>query len=278
MVDIDALREQYFTFDAPVPFKTKHGDTVYIKPVSMKDQYVFVTSADIIAVDKNSIPSADIISMSYLQFAFMRAVANETDLHKLVNVLLLCLGLEAPAVRQNEIKRYELIDRKQNIVITANEFDDIRKIIMYQNFPHYDDQYVAPELKAAMEETDALKNRNVSPPSLERKMGIITAHCGMSKIEQSKMTMRAFSLLFEEVCGEVEFTTTRPIAMLSKESAQKIDHWIYPKKKGKFDGYITERDAYTQSMGGADKIRSAVPASENSRGASLDNAFSNFSK
>lgn len=131
-------------------------------------------------------------------------------------------------------------------MIHAKQFEDIRRIIMYQNILHYDDSYVDADLKKAMQETDELKNKNIVVPSVERKMAIITSHCGLSKLDQQKMTYRAHCVLFEEVCGEVEFTTVRPIALYG---GQKIDHWIYKEKKGRFDGYIMEAGAYTGKFG-----------------------------
>lgn len=95
---------------------------------------------------------------------------------------------------------------------------------------------------------DELKNKGIEIPTLERKMAIITAHSGISKKEQMEMTYRSHTLLFEEVYGEVEFTTIRPIALYSG-SGDKLDHWIFKKKKDKMEGYITNVDKYAQSMG-----------------------------
>lgn len=62
------------------------------------------------------------------------------------------------------------------------------------------------------------------------------------------MTYRSHSLLFEEVYGEVEFETTRPI-LLYAGKGNEIDHWIFKKKEGKYNGYMTDADRYAQSMG-----------------------------
>lgn len=255
-LDLDYIRDVYFTFDKPVPYSLNDGKMIEIKPVALKDCMLFYTSCDLLTIDKNSMPSAEIISMSYLEFLFKCVLRNDASLQKLINILVLCLGIKNPRVAKNEIGKIYLFDPDLGIKITGNQFEDIRRIIIYQNIPHYDDSYINPDLKKSMDETDALRNRNREIPTLERKMAIITAHCGITKKDQMEMSMRAHSLLFEEVCGEVEFSTVRPVALLSKESASKLEHWIYPRKKDKLEGYITDVETYHKSMGGDGRVRS----------------------
>ena len=50
----------------------------------------------------------------------------------------------------------------------------------------------------------------------------------MLKKDLQEMSFRSFTLLFNEVCGEVDFTTVRPISMFG---GKEIDHWIFKKKK-----------------------------------------------
>ena len=69
------------------------------------------------------------------------------------------------------------------------------------------------------------------------------------------MTLRAHSLLFEEVCGEVEFLTARAICMYAGE---KVDHWIFKQKKNKFDKYITSVEDYNKSMGGNGYVKNVT--------------------
>lgn len=270
-LDLEYIRDVYFAFDEPVPYTVSDKKEILIKPILLKDSMLFLTSCDLLTVDKNSLPSAEIISMSYLEFLFKCLIKDESSLQKLINILVLCLGIKTPRIAKDEFGKLYLIDTDLDIKITGRQFEDIRRIILYQNIPHYDDSYISPDLKKAMDETDLLKNKDREVPTLERKMAIITAHCGIAKKDQMEMTLRAHTMLFEEVCGEVEFTTTRPIAMLSKESASKIDHWIYKRKKDKLEGYVTDVNQYHKSMGGE---RSVKTASDTGRGSNLDRMYS----
>ena len=140
--------------------------------------------------------------------------------------------------------------------ITSKQFDDIAKIILYQNILHYDDTYINPEIRKNMEEQDRLKMSNIVPPNTERRIAIITAHCGVLKSDQLNMTMRSHQALFDEVCGEVEFTTIRPVAIYGGKG-KELEHWIYKDKKNKFDGYSTSVEQFNKSMGGDGTVLSA---------------------
>lgn len=252
-LNLDFYRKAYFFFDKPVDYNIK-DKIIKIYPIDVEHSEIFLSSISVIDVDKNAIDSVEIIQMSYLAFVykvlFMDEVMGELNKSKFVNILKYCLHAEEPYVGFDD-KGKAILRINGDVVISAKDFENIRRIILYQNLVHYDDEYVNPEIKQMMAEVDAVKNVGIEPPSIERKMAIITAHCGISKQEQMKMTYRSHSLLFEEVYGEVEFETTRPI-LLYAGKGNEINHWIFKKKKDKFDGYMTTTESYAQSMG-ADK-------------------------
>ena len=49
-------------------------------------------------------------------------------------------------------------------VISEKEFDDIKKIILYQNDIDYDDRYVNPDVQKEYEKWCALKSKKVHNP------------------------------------------------------------------------------------------------------------------
>ena len=208
--------------------------------------------------------------MSYLEFIIHLMSENSQIIQKFINILKLCLNINQPIVERDEKNKPLIVDKTMGIKISGKDFENIRRIILYQNLSKYDDEYINPDLKKAMEETDKLKNKNIEVPSFERKCAIITAHCGLSKKEQLEMTMRAHSMLFDEICGEVEFTTIRPIALFGGKG-NELEHWIYHKKKDKFDGYITRKDELVKQMGGEGNF--VLTSDNTSRGDSLEKLF-----
>ena len=258
-VDINFYQEAYFTFDKPAPYKLKCGKELYIKPVSLSDSVLFLTSYGILDIDKNSASDAEIISMPYLKFLAKRVLPfSDLPKQQLINICILCLGFEYPSLSIDEKDRVYLCDinkatDEEKIKITSKEFDDIKRIILYQNLPNFDDSYINPELKERMMEVDELRNKNLETPSLERRIAIITSHCGISKSDQLSMSFRSHSILFQEVSNEVEYMCTKPIAVYGGK-ADEIQ-WIFKKKKDKFSEYITSVEDYSKSMGGNDSIK-----------------------
>ena len=270
-IDIDFYKKAYFYFDKPVDYQIK-DKLIKIYPIAVEDSEVFLSSMNILMVDKNSSPSVEIIQMSYLEFIYKFLFQDQTNIDRFVNILKYCLHINSPYIGFDENNKPYLVDKENDILIGSKDFDNIKRLILYQNLIHYDDEYINPELKATMNEIDELRNKGIDSPTIERRIAIITAHCGLSKQEQLKMTYRSHSLLFEEVYGEVEYTTLRPIALFGG-NGDKIDNWIYKKKKDKFDGYITDADKYSASMGGK---YNAIQSTNTNRGDILSQQYEQF--
>lgn len=256
-IDIEQLKNEYFIFNKPVPYKLKCGLTIEIKPVKLIDSMVFASSCGILDIDKNKSTDVNIIQMSYLKFLGTTILLIPQTQQQLVNICLLCLGFNHPYIFYDEKQRAILLDINDQgepiVSITAKEFDEIKRIILYQNLPKYEDDYIDPELKKAMQEQDELKAKDISIPTLERRISIITSHTGILKKDQMEMTLREHSLLFEEVVGEVEYSAVKGISCLGEKSADI--QWIYKKEKGKFDEYITSVEKYNKSMGGDGRVK-----------------------
>lgn len=275
-IDINLLTRTYFYFDEPVIYKLNNYD-LQIFPITVKQSEFFLHSIGLFSVDKNSAPNVEIIQMSYLRFILSVLIpADDANLSKFTNLLSLCLHMDDPRIQITNANKINLIEGEGKYSINELQFEDIRRIILYQNLIRFDDTYINPELKKAIQETDELKNKDIDYPTIERKMAIITAHTGLSKKEQMDMTYRSHSLLFEEVYNEVDFTTIRPAVAFSGND-NKLEHWIFKKKKNKMDKYITQVDKYAQSMG---SNQNAIHISNinNQLGSQYLQQFNNFNK
>lgn len=275
-IDLDYLAKAYFYFDQPVPYNLDDEHTIYIKPISVRDSQFFLDSVDLLTVDKNSLPNPAIIQMSYLQFildVLLQGDMKKMNMQKMQNLLVLCLGMKQPVAYKNEKGKPYLVEGDNEYQITHRQFEDIKRIILYQNIPHFDDSYINPEAKAAMNQIDILKNQDYEDMTIERKMAIITSHTGVLKKDQLDMTYRSHCLLYEEVCGEVEFTTTRSAALFGGKG-KELPHWIHRKKKNKFNDYFVSDKAYHKSMGGDGNLEQTVTNPVNS----YEQQYNNFKK
>ena len=260
-VDIELLKLAYFALDEPVPYKLKTGQEILIKPIMVKDSMLFMASVDVLKIDKNSLGSVEAIQASYLKFLQkMIFPSNDIMIQKFLNILDLCLELKGVYLCNDEMER-TFIQTESGIVISAKEFDDIAKIILYQNLPDYDDKYINPDIKKSMQEVDRLKNKDYESPDFERQMGIIESHTGILKEQLLKKTWRSFQILFREVCGEIEFYTTRPAA-IAVGAGDKVDHYIFKKRKDKFDGYFVDMDKFSHEVTGQDADKIPVSGDE----------------
>ena len=266
MEDVRKFIEPYVAFDRPVEYE---GFKIY--PIKVKDYYDFVNNYLILKLEKNKIPDVKIIQMSYLQFISDVLIPSDSMYAtSLGTILLLCLGMTDPMLQRDDKGKPYLQD--DDIVIKPNHFEEIMRIILYQNDARYDDEYINPDLKKAMQDMDKLKAKGKEPPNLERRIAIVTAHTGVLKKDLLEMTLRSFDALFSEVVGEVEFLTTRALILYSGQ-AEKADHWLFPKKKDKFEGYITDVGDYSKSMGGDGKVKTS---SNTSMGDNYTNILNKF--
>ena len=274
-INLEYLRRSYFYFDKPVDYKLQNEKIIEIYPVQLKDSEFFLSSVDLLKIDKNATPSVEIIQMSYLQFICDVLLAQSDDnRQRFLNILILCLHQENLKIFRNEKGKPFLADDRFDIIITHNDFEDIKRIILYQNFVNFDDSYVNPDLKQAMLEMDELRSKGIEVPSLERRIAIISSHTGIKKKEQLDMTYRSHELLFDEVCGEIDFVTIRPIALYCGKG-NDFGHWIYKKKTNKYDNYITSVENYKRKMG--DNSIRQTSTSDNI-GLNFEQQFQNFNK
>lgn len=274
-LNFDFLSRAYFYWDKPVEYVID-GNVLNIYPVKYKDSELFLASASVITFDKDSIPDVEVIQMSYLEFVVKYLFQHdETAKARLVNIFSLCLHMDDVCLYVDNFGKPYLSDSKQSVIITPKKFNDIRRIIMYQNIPDYDDEYINPELKADMAETDAVRGMGLKPLTAEEKMAKVTVHSGIDKSVQMEWTMRYHAIIFRDVCGESEFNVTYPIALYTGK-ANKVPHWIFRKKTGRFDGYITSRGEFAKSMGADEsQIISSIDHGETGQ---LSAMYENFNK
>lgn len=231
MLNTELLTQQYLTFDKPVPFKS-----LQIYPVVLSDYYEFMWSHDILDIDKNSIPDAKVIKMTYLQFLITLLEDSEIIQEKLSNILEICLHIDLDSVEVKFIDGKEMsIDGE---IISAKDFDMMRKVILYQNIPGYDDKYVDPEIKAMAQRYDNIVNKNsdnLEPPTLEGLIIALIAELGYTVEYVNNMTYRRFRLLLKSVEDKIEYKIMKSAEMGGMVSFKEpVEHWIYKKKKNKF--------------------------------------------
>lgn len=246
----------YATLDAPIPY-----NNLLIHPILVKNYYEFNIYSDILHLNKNAIQDLNVIQMNYLDFIVdyllqdNHIIDEQTQytMGQFYAVKLICILSLCFQVRTEDIQIYKSNGQNllsiNNIEINASAFDDIRRIIMYQNIYDYSDEYVNPDIQKAMEEYYAVKNQGLTMPNLEDKMAELTAMTGILKKDILMMTYREFENVFDASLGRLEYQIGRTAELSGMVKFDKpIRHWIYQRKKNKYEDAFTSYKEFKKKI------------------------------
>lgn len=261
-VNIDFLTDAYFAFDSPVPYELKTGKKLFIKPFYMEKRLIYLQGSHLLQKDKrdkklNDKPELDF----YVEDVLGDDYANWVSTGMFLNE---AIGYSMPSIIFSNGKYYvanyykpkdddgnelkPVLDKES--IIDTEEWEELKRIILYQNDSDYDDTFYYDEtVRRNLEIENRLKSKGTTPPNLERQFYIIMAHTGIPKEEQMKLTLRGFKLLFQEVIGEAEFFASYALRAKYSEKGQTADHWIWQNKKSGMDKIGVKASSFIQSLG-----------------------------
>ena len=273
MDNIETYVEKYRTFDEPVPFKD-----ILIYPVKVKDYYRFMSSIDILKIDKNKIPDVRVIQMSYLTFILGIIIESNEYRDMFIEILELCFHLsQDEKCYNNKFSHKEILyakiddkefyfingydvniefDGRNSVLnigkskIYAQDFDDVIDIICFLNFNDYDNEEMSDDFKKLLEEYRRLKNRNIKPPTLEAQLIAIMAQNGMTKQQLMNETMYTVRGMIDSIVGCVDYQIQhnyRANAMTDKKLPD-IEHWLIKSNKGKYDDMFSDLDSFKKNF------------------------------
>ena len=188
----------YSIFDSPIPYKN-----IKIYPVLVKDYLNFTGYSSCLIVDKNTIPDAKIISMTYLEYLYYATQKDENTPYILWldRLFSLCLRDEKSFENIKEsITRYKY-DEKGKVFFTIGEieynsddFDEIRNIICSQNILDIPDDKVQKEVRDSLEEARKYREKHsgTKQGSFEDYMIALSISTGWTLDYIYNMTIRKF--------------------------------------------------------------------------------------
>lgn len=250
--DVKELVARYSSVDEPVPYK---GLSIY--PIYVKNYYDFGISYDVLLIDKNAIPDIEVIQMSYLDFLFKKLMVDETKIDeksnvtvgmiyvsKLTTLLTNCFHVDGSEIKVRMQDNHIILTIK-DVDINSMEFEDIKRIILYQNIYDYSDEYVDPDVKKAIDEYYRIKNKGIKMPDLETKMAALTAMIGLTKKNMLDMTYREFEYVFHIATQKQDYEINKTAEMSGMVKFEKpIEHWIYQQKKDRYADAFTNFDEF----------------------------------
>lgn len=254
MVDIELLSRLYFANGYDVPYKLKNGKEILIKPILVKDYEIYNYCKNILDINKNEINDINIIQMSYLEFLIEIIFKENAEyINHLCNIIRLCLDEQYLSFGYGQNNKLNLFicneDKTIKHSITSKEFDDIKKIILYQNDCHYNDRYVSPDVRQAYEEYCRLKYKDVNAPSLEKMKAFVIGKNGYKLEDVNNMTYRMFYLVYHS-CVDSEIYIGSKIIQGSYKYDVKQDvlHPQYEKEKDPITEMFSDAEAFENKI------------------------------
>lgn len=230
---IKTIISNYSSEGKPITYKN-----LTIEPIKVSDYTQFAFCHDILSADNAQYPSKDIIKMNSLEFYFLvllgegydefvGAEERSVNLWKFDTICRLCLnvGYADMGFTKDDSNNILLQIKSNNTTdtFTAEEFDFIRRVILYQNIFDYDDRYISPDMKQAIKEYYAFANKDSHTPNLEEKESVVSVVAGLTIKDMKDMTYREFCNIFERCKRKVDYS------VLTGKTKEPIPHWIYGK-------------------------------------------------
>lgn len=249
-VDKDYLLNRCVPFGFPYKYKELN-----VYPIQVKDYYYWEKNLDILLIEKNYIGDLDIIQMSYLKFLIGLGLSDESVIKKLIKILRLVLRL-----KDDEYTIELILEGNLQIVlqpkkselpiytISEEEFEDIKTIICYQNIYKYDDKYVDPDIKKAVDDYLNLKTKDAPKLTLERKIYGLAVGCNMRLEDIAELPIRAFGQLFDLMVEEKDYHTLKGAELQGTSFKNPIEHWIYKEEKDRYDEGFMDLDEYKKQI------------------------------
>lgn len=286
--DVEYFRDKYFTYDLPVPYK---GLTLYPVTVRDYNEFLSCSSCltlnkndDLQGIrmthidyliskmkDKEegaiwSLKFTRILELAlhiksglkcpgcgkYMSFEeFYLKYEDPSIIDK--NSILSCECGEKfkETVRFKEDEKGKTIFVLDGIEINSQEFNKLRKYIMYQNLPDYkDDSWVDKAIRDDQAARAELKSRGTGTASLERKIIGVCTNTHWTIEEVYKMSIRKFLMVLGMIDDVINYTTTRiglTSGFASLPKGGTLEHWLYKKDEGMY-GKAVDLDAYTSQI------------------------------
>lgn len=277
------------SFDEPLEYKN-----ILLYPATMKYYHIFLIAEESLDISRIEEKDKRLLRLPYLDYLYEKSLLNE-EFKIRWNILLGVLNIVFGEKQNFEIlkdngkiiikvyqksndfellnKEYTILKSQKNpnklqlkkeleekmynvIIVGAEDFEEIRQRIMYQNDivpQHYSkktEQYLY-EMKKKLRK--AKPSNNIE---LEDLITAVAYSLNMTNKEIEKMTIRRFNRLLNIVMTKDDYYLYKELELSGKiETKQKISHWLsHYKPKGKFDDILIEGNNFMSSLGNEGKI------------------------
>lgn len=225
----------YTTYDSPVPHRN-----IKIYPVLVKDYVLFQYYSTCLLQDKNSIPDAKIISMTYLEYLFYETAKDESKpfLFLFDRLLALCLRDDESFQNTEEsLARYRIDENEKPMFIindeiyTSSDFEIIKAIICEQNLLELPDEDIQKEVRDSLEKAREYKNKlsGTKSGTFEDYIISLAVTTGWSFEYIYNMTIRRFTKSVQRLDNLIHYKVYLGASlsgMVEFKDKSFIKHWL----------------------------------------------------
>lgn len=255
----DELFGKYITFDKDVPYKD-----FMVKPIKVKDFWELSMPLGMLDFPKNEMGSIELIQMPYMAFWLSVMIEHDETLGLVETFLRAILDIGDDEVIQitydlKEIRvgrpigttrdGYEILAEGHR-TIDCDDFDEIKRIVLYYSVVDYTEEYVSQEVRQATEDYFRLKS-NGKGTSMEHKVRCLSLAMEVSKETIGEMSLRDFNLYYEALSNYTEYGANRIAESQGVKFKKPLESWLYDEHKNKYDMAFCDADAFESYVAGA---------------------------
>jgi hypothetical protein len=262
MIDVEYYTRLFFENDEPAPLLLNQGKNIYVYPILVKDYPIYeLCKDDVLLIDKNSISDINIIKMSYLDYICGYVAKDKkygkSFLNKFATLLKLVLHEDYIGVDTTKDNKYAIVIYEKNkngeeiikAIIKSKEFEDLKRIILHQNDRKYDDRYLSPDIRKAIEDYYKLKYSNCTAPSLERKKVYVISKTGILMQNINQMTYRTFDNVYKTLVDDDIYLANKILQSSEKyDIKDEIKHPMMTKEIDEFDQVFSNADSFEKKV------------------------------
>lgn len=252
----------YYAYDNPVPYRS-----LLIYPALMNDYFMFHFCSTCLLLDMRSVPDVNVIRMKYY-LEYLYYATNEKTPYALMLKELLKILLH---IRDDEEAKKRIflgydeqnhpIFKIDNEVYTAEDFEEIKKIIIEQNVLEPPDDTIDKAVRDKLEEALAIKQKMSENKmcSLEDQMICVMISTSLKLEDIYKLSIRKFSKVLERVDHKLHYEIYLSASMsglVKFDDTSFIKHWMIElKKKGRYDGLLIKNSEAQEKI---NKVNNAL--------------------
>jgi hypothetical protein len=241
-----------FIFDEPYEYSG-----LKFHPVRLRDYLLFINAIDCLLIDKNSIPDAKIISMSYMEYLLLSSNEENGNIEKLFALLSICLKIDFKEIKIIENENKKLILYLSGVEINSDGFENIKRIILEQNSVDVPDYSIQKEIRDRIEEGKRMSSRGgAKMASFEDQIVSLSVASGIPMEQIYDMTCRKFLKSISRMDLLIHYKIylqSSLSGMITFKDTNFIKHWLTQAKDDKDDNGLLELDAVKDKMNFKDK-------------------------